>query len=106
VEEKVILMGKWTFIGKHGIRADRVLEALGIDGRSFTSRDFLGAWIDMHGTRECPLVNQVADYLSKKCEHVVIVKRGNQKGVKGSSKAHLYGVDELWLDERLGVEEE
>ena len=90
----------WT--GKSLLRAERVLEVLGIDGRPFTARDFIGVWMDMPNARDCPMAEEAAGFL-RKHEAVIRLRHGNQVGVKGSGKANLYGVDEMWLEDR-GIE--
>ena len=88
------------FTGKTLARAERVMERLGIDGRPFNAREFIGVWMDMPNTKDCPMAAEVHAFF-RRHPAVVRVKRGNQVGVSGSGKANLYGIDELWLDERL-----
>ena len=91
------------FTGKTLARAERVMEVLGIDGRPFSAREFVGVWMDMPNTKDCPMAVELHAFF-RKHPAVIRVKRGNQVGVKGSGKANLYGIDELWLDERLGID--
>ena len=88
------------FTGKSLARAERVMERLGIDGRPFCARDFVGVWMDMPATKDCPMAAEV-HALFRRHPGVVRVHHGNQSGVARSGKKNLYGIDELWLDERL-----
>ena len=90
---------KWT--GKTLARAESVFESLGIDGRPFCAREFIGVWMDQPSTKDCPIPAECHRFFAKH-PAVVRVVHGNQVGVKGSGKKNLYGIDELWLDERLG----
>ena len=89
---------KWT--GKTLARAEMVMERLGIDGRPFCAREFIGVWMDFPSTKDCPMASEVHRFFARH-PAVIRVKHGNQVGVKGSGKKNLYGIDELWLDERL-----
>ncbi len=89
---------KWT--GKTLVRAENVLESLGLDGRPFTARDFIGHWMDFPYTRDTPVAMECHAFF-RKHPAVIRVVHGNQVGVKGSGKSNLYGVDQLWLETRM-----
>ena len=88
------------FTGKSLLRAERVMETLGIDGRPFDARDFVGVWMDFPNSKDCPMASELHRFFAKH-PAVIRVHHGNQVGVKGSGKKNLYGIDELWLEERL-----
>lgn len=89
---------KWT--GKSLVRAEKVMVTLGIDGRPFCARDFIGVWMDFPSSKDCPIPAEVHRFFARH-PAVIRVVHGNQVGVKKSGKFNLYGIDELWLDEQL-----
>ncbi len=76
------------------------MEVLGNDGRPFCAREFIGVWMDLPRAKDCPIPAEVHRFFARH-PAVIRVKHGNQIGVKGSGKKNLYGIDELWLDDRI-----